>query len=247
MAERRYYKAGEQVWSNKDGAVAIVKSVDTINKEMTVYLLDSDGKTNTVTRSLWEFDKLRGFNKYEAGTIGFAKFRPTAQIPTKNHFEDAGFDVYLDIPKDHKWKDLSGQEHESWNNGVLSLRVFKGKPTLLPTGIGVKVSEDYYTDWANERGSTGLQGMATLSGVVDAGYRGEVFLDIAPTYKDIIITNAYQDVKETDDEIFFPITKAVAQMIVRDNLHLREYELSIDDFKDDVTNRGDSKLGASGK
>ena len=36
-------------------------------------------------------------------------------------------------------------------------------------------------------------------------------------------------------------------MIVRDNLHLREYELSIDDFKDDVTNRGDSKLGASGK
>ena len=43
MAERRYYKAGEQVWSNKDGAVAIVKSVDTVNKEMIVYLLDSDG------------------------------------------------------------------------------------------------------------------------------------------------------------------------------------------------------------
>lgn len=246
MAERCYYKTGEQVWSNQDGVVAIVKSVDTVNKEMTVYLLDEKGKTTTVTRNLWEFDKLRGFNKYEAGTIGFAKFRPTAKIPTKNNFEDAGFDVYLDIPKDFMYE-VNGVEAPAWNNGVLSFVIKKDIPTLLPTGIGVKVSEDFYTDWANERGSTGLRGMATLSGVVDSGYRGEVFLDISPIKKDIVITNTYEEIKETADAIYFPVTKAVAQMIVRDNLHLREYELSIDDFKDDVTNRGDSKLGASGK
>nr|DAD56705.1 MAG TPA: dUTPase [Caudoviricetes sp.] len=246
MAERRYYKTGEQVWSNQDGTVAVVKSVDTVNKEMTVYLLDEKGKTTTVTRNLWEFDKLRGFNKYEAGTIGFTKFRPTAKIPTKNHFEDAGFDVYLDIPQDFMYK-VNGVEAPAWNNGVLSFVIKKDIPTLLPTGIGVKVSEDFYTDWANERGSTGLRGMATLSGVVDSGYRGEVFLDISPIKKDIVITNTYEEIKETADAIYFPVTKAVAQMIVRDNLHLREYELSIDDFKDDVTNRGDSKLGASGK
>lgn len=247
MAEKRYYKTGEQVWSNKDGVVAIVKSVDTDNKKMTVYIPDSEGQAKTVTHNLWDFDKLRGFNKYGAGTIGFTKFRPTAKIPTKNHFEDAGYDVYLDIPKDHTWKDEDGEIVSSWNGDLLWFPIFKDTPTLLPTGIGVKVSDDYYTDWANERGSTGLRGMLTLSGVVDSGYRGEVFLDISPVSKAIVITNEVDEIQEKDDYIMFPITKAIAQMIVRDNFHLREYELSLDDFKDDVTNRGDSKLGESGK
>lgn len=245
MSEKRYYKVGEQVWSTIERKVGIVKSIDITNKQMTVYISE-DGSTHEVTGNLWEFDKLRGGNKYADGTIGFTKFRESATIPTKNHFEDAGFDVYLDFPEDYTYQD-GGKEYRAWNNGTLYFPIKKGVPTLLPTGIGVKVSPDFYTDWANERGSTGLKGMATLSGVVDSGYRGEVFLDIAPTNKDVIITNTYQDIRESDEAIFFPVTKAVAQMIVRKNYHLREYAISLEDFQSDETNRGDSKLGESGK
>ena len=245
MSEKRYYKAGEQVWSNTEKAVAVVKDIDTVNHKMNAYVTDETG-TYVISGFFWEFDKLRGENKYADGSIGFAKFRPTATIPVKNHFEDAGYDVYLDFPKDHKHA-VNGVEKNSWTGDVLAVHIQKGHPTLLPTGIGVKVSSDYYTDWANERGSTGLQGMLTLSGVVDSGYRGEVFLDIAPTNKDVIITNQVKSIVEKDDLIFFPVTKAVAQMIVRKNYHMREYVMSLEDFQNDNTNRGDSKLGESGK
>lgn len=245
MSEKRYYKAGEQVWSNTEKAVAVVKEIDTVNHRMDAYVTDENG-TYITSGYFWEFDKLRGENKYADGSIGFVKFRPTAKIPVKNHFEDVGYDVYLDFPKDHKHV-VDGVERNSWNDDSLSVVIPKGQPTLLPTGIGVKVSPDYYTDWANERGSTGLQGMLTLSGVVDSGYRGEVFLDIAPTNKDIIVTNQIENVVEKDDLIFFPVTKAVAQMIVRRNHHMREYVMSLEDFQNDNTNRGDSKLGESGK
>ena len=245
MSEKRYYKVGEQVWATVERKVGIVKSIDATNKTMTVYITEEDG-THEITHNLWEYDKLRGGNKYADGTIGFTKFRDTAKIPTKNHFEDAGFDVYLDIPQDFMYE-VNGVKVPAWNNGVLSFVIKKDIPTLLPTGIGVKVSEDFYTDWANERGSTGLRGMATLSGVVDSGYRGEVFLDIAPIKKDIVITNTYEEIKETGDTIYFPVSKAVAQMIVRKNYHMREYTIGLEDFQNDETNRGDSKLGESGK
>lgn len=247
MKEKRYYKVNEAIWSITHKQICVVKEIDTEEKTMTVYFTDEDGGTHIETGLLWEFDKLSLKGEVRDGSIGFTKFRPTAKIPMKNHFEDAGYDVYLDFPQDATWTDKDGNKHDAWSNGVLSFPVMKNKPTLLPTGIGVRVSDDFYTDWANERGSTGLRGMSTLSGVVDAGYRGEVFIDIAPVYKNIIFVNNFTEIREDEENIYFPITKAVSQMIVRRNLHLQEYLVSLDDFVNDDTNRGDSRLGASGK
>lgn len=243
---RRYYKVGEQVWFLKNKQVGIVKSINLKNKEMTVYTIDEYGDRVEETSKLWNFDKLRGQNDYGDGIMGFTTYRTSAMIPTKNSPEDAGYDVYLDFPEDFSYK-LNGEEVKAWNDGILEVRLKHLTTNLLPTGVGVKVDKRFYTDWANERGSTGKLGMSLLSGIVDSNYRGEVFLDILPLVKDVVITNSYSDVKETDDTIYFPYNKAVAQMIPRQSLQLRDYVMELEDFKRDVTNRGDNKLGSTDK
>lgn len=245
--QRRYYKVGEQVWFLDNKKVGIVKSINLKDKEMTVYTTDERGDRTEVTAKLWKFDKLRGQNDYRDGIIGFTNYRSSAMIPVKNSPEDAGYDVFLDFPKDFTYVDSNGIEQNAWNGDVLTVKLQHLTTNLLPTGVGVKVDKRFYTDWANERGSTGKLGMALLSGIVDSGYRGEVFVDIIPLVKDVVITNSYSDVKEDKDTIYFPYNKAVAQMIPRQSLQLRDYVMELEDFINEKTNRGSNKLGSTDK
>lgn len=244
--KRRYYRIGEQVWFLEGKSVGVVKSINLKTKDMTVYTTDEHGDRTEVTSKLWKFDKLRGKNDYRDGIIGFTTFRGSAIVPSKSSPEDAGYDVFLDFPEDFEYE-LDGKKVKAWNEGVLEVRLKHLTTNLLPTGVGVKVDKRFYTDWANERGSTGKLGMSLLSGIVDSGYRGEVFVDILPLVKDVVITNSYTETKITDDTIYFPYNQAVAQMIPRQSLQLRDYVMQLEDFKNDVTERGDKKLGSTDK
>ena len=229
--------------------------------------------------------------------IIFAKVKENAIIPSKEE-ENAGFDVYA-----------------CWDGVEKKDKIIKPHTTkLIPTGIACALPIDYYFQ-VEERGSTGSKGIKKSAGVVDSGYRGEIFVAISnvndkylifgdkdtylqealnelkkwqsvdinnmteqdridmerflkdqypDTYdtltdkeKEIVIRNVYQEIKSSSNDetlinnitnaIFYPETKAIAQLVLHkvDNLPVKE--ISYEELKQIPSKRGTGILGSSGK
>lgn len=229
--------------------------------------------------------------------IIFAKVKENAIIPSKED-ENAGFDIYA-----------------CWDGVEKKDKIIKPHTTkLIPTGIACALPINYYFQ-VEERGSTGSKGIKKSAGVVDSGYRGEIFVAISnvndrylifgdkDTYlqdaldelkkwqsvdvnnlteqdkldmekflkdqyqdsydnltdeeKEMVIRNIYQEIKSSDNDetliknisnaIFYPETKAIAQLVLHkvDNLPVRE--ISFEELKQIPSKRGDGILGSSGK
>lgn len=229
--------------------------------------------------------------------IIFAKVKENAIIPSKED-ENAGFDIYA-----------------CWDGVEKKDKIIKPHTTkLIPTGIACALPINYYFQ-VEERGSTGSKGIKKSAGVVDSGYRGEIFVAISnvndrylifgdkDTYlqdaldelkkwqsvdvnnlteqdkldmekflkdqyqdsydnltdeeKEMIIRNIYQEIKSPDNDetliknisnaIFYPETKAIAQLVLHkvDNLPVRE--ISFEELKQIPSKRGNGILGSSGK
>ena len=229
--------------------------------------------------------------------IIFAKVKENAIIPSKEE-ENAGFDIYA-----------------CWDGVEKKDKIIKPHTTkLIPTGIACALPINYYFQ-VEERGSTGSKGIKKSAGVVDSGYRGEIFVAISnvndkylifgdkdtylqealnelkkwqsvdinnmteqdridmerflkdqypDTYdtltdkeKEIVIRNVYQEIKSSSNDetlinnitnaIFYPETKANAQLVLHkvDNLPVKE--ISYEELKQIPSKRGTGILGSSGK
>ena len=163
--------------------------------------------------------------------------------PTKNE-EDMGFDVKAHF-----------DEYEM---------VFKPHETkLVPTGLYAAVP----TLWgllAREKGSTGAIGMKCGAGVVDSGYRGEIFIAITNENDCELIITKNPDVKKAmrvpkngrvvfdwDDKpvqeevIFYPYKKGICQLLVKFNPKVNTKVVSIEELKAIPSIRGEGKLGST--
>lgn len=106
----------------------------------------------------------------------FAKTKPNAIIPSKRE-EDGGYDIYACLDEDEI---------------VIEPQEIK----FIPTGIASAFSSDYVL-LVRERGSSGSKGLAVRCGVIDSGYRDEIFIAINNTVnKKIIITKDVEKTKE---------------------------------------------------
>lgn len=231
-------------------------------------------------------------------TIKFAKVRENAIIPSKD-VENAGYDIY---------GIFEGNNDEN--------RIVKPHTTkLIPTGIACALPSKYYFQ-VEERGSTGSKGIKKSAGVIDSGYRGEIFIVITNSTnnylvfgdKDSYIAEAkaelqkWQNIDEnnmTDEDkisleealvksigeesynnlednvkedclkelvklikhpasteefesnlqtaIFYPDTKAIAQLVLHEVPVVNIEEISYEDLKKIPSERMDGKLGSSGK
>jgi dUTPase len=244
---KRFYKQGEKIWLKELKKVGKVVELNIPKLELTATYFVGKDELETGTFAFTDVDKLRtneskslivdskGNVKINGNivatekqdTILFAKVKPDAIIPAKN-FEDAGYDLYA-------------------NFGEAEMRISKNKPTLVPTGVAMSMLPKYYANLKHERGSTGLVGMAILSGVVDSGFRGEVFVNITPLYKDIIISKNVKSVVENEDEIIYPYSKAICQFTVDIVPDLKSKEITYEQLKAIPSKRGDGQLGSSGK
>lgn len=186
----------------------------------------------------------------------FAKVHPEAIIPTKDD-ENAGYDIYACFDEDY----MTIPAHTT---------------KLVPTGIASALSEKYYLQ-VHERGSTGSKGMKYSAGVVDASYRGQIFVALSNVNsKDIIISkldkkelfdkhsiNHFEErvikygdgefdfVYEDDDPVYaaiiYPYTKAIAQLVVHEVPKMNVQEIPYEELKAIPSKRGDGALGSSGK
>lgn len=167
--------------------------------------------------------------------IYFAKVKPQAKIPDRQLW-NAGMDIYPCFDEDY----LIIPPHET---------------VLVPTGIASAIPMDYYIQ-IYERGSTGSKGIKYGAGVIDSSYRGEWFLATTNTNNKpvLILKGDLDSMDKTAREliegayIVYPYSKALFQGVVH-NVHneLDKKEISYDELKAIPSERGDGKLGSSGK
>ena len=167
----------------------------------------------------------------KANKLYWAKVRPNAIIPTKNR-EDAGYDIYACFDEDY-------------------IMIPPHRTASIPTGIACAVRDKYYLQ-VQERGSTGSLGMKYGAGVIDSGYRGEIFIVITNT-NDVPIMIASEDKRwiaegfSADDAIIYPAEKAIVQLVVHLVMDMDEQEIPYETLKEIPSKRGDGALGSSWK
>jgi dUTP pyrophosphatase len=241
---KRFYKKNEMVWLVEDKKKAKIVELDIPNLTATVSV-KLDGETQLIKKvKFMEIDKLKTPKndikdiKKATGkqdTVLFAKVREGAKIPSKR-FEDAGYDLYASL-----------EPRETSEGVVQEMRLYKGQKNMVPTGIASSLLPKYYFNLKHERGSTGKYGMSVLSGVVDSGYRGEIFVNIVPLFKDVIITSTVTEPEDLGEVILYPYSMAIAQGTIDLVPNLRVKEITYDELKAIPSERKDGKVGSSGK
>jgi dUTP pyrophosphatase len=91
--------------------------------------------------------------------------------------------------------------------------------------------------------------MALRSGVVDSGYRGEIFVGITNTndFPIVILKNIEDKTWEKHHYIIYPYEKAIAQAIFIEPPKVQFEEIPYDDLMKIESERGIGKLGSSKK
>jgi dUTP pyrophosphatase len=168
--------------------------------------------------------------------IYFAKVKPTAKIPSKRE-EDAAFDLYACFDEDY----IEIKPHES---------------KLIPTGIASAFDKKYGLVF-RERGSTGVKNLKINAGVVDSGYRNEIFVclynanisSICIAKKSYLEQNYEPQAIERHTKLghIYPYEKAIAQALLIPVPETKVVEISYDELKNITSERGMGSLGSSNK
>jgi len=127
-----------------------------------------------------------------------------------------------------------------------------GEIILVPTGISIEIPCNWVFFIA-ERGSTGSKGISRRCGIIDSGYRGEIFVPLNNTSNKSIIFAKYDNeildifLKENKIEpsktTIYLQSKGIAQGILFfcPNIQVEE----VDELNQSI--RGNGMLGSSGK
>ncbi len=143
--------------------------------------------------------------KTESANLLVERINPEAKLPEKAHQSDAGYDLFA----------------------VENVSIPPYGQAKIGTGIKMAIPQNFAgLIW--DKSSLAAQGLKTMGGVIDSGYRGEII---------IIAKNLTEE--------FFNITKGqkVAQIIIQEigNIPLVETKIF------DSTERKDAGFGSTGK
>ncbi len=133
------------------------------------------------------------------------KLHPDALLPTRAHHDDAGLDVYC-------YKKVTLLPHVT---------------TKVPTGIAYEIPEGYCI-FAWDKGSVGSKGIKTLGGVLDSGYRGELFIPLHNL---------------SNQEYVFEVGDKIAQLVIQ-KVEFPEI-MEVEELTSSL--RGEGGFGSTGK
>jgi dUTP pyrophosphatase len=138
-------------------------------------------------------------------TLKVKRLHPDAKLPTRAHHDDAGLDIYC-------YEAVTLPPHQT---------------IKVPTGIAYEVPEGYVgLVW--DKSSIGGKGIKTLGGVLDSGYRGELFVPLCNLF---------------DEPYTFEAGHKIAQMLIQ-KVELWEIE-EREELSE--TKRGTGAFGSTGK
>lgn len=152
---------------------------------------------------------------------------PDAKVPTKNNFEDAGWDLYSVedrvIPAG-RVSMLNDQHPSNWHHDYTANEV-----TVVKTGIHVQIPKGYVGLIWDRSGMAIKNQVHRVAGVIDSGYTGELMVGLTNFgWKDHEISSGDK----------------IAQLILQEiPLHVT-WEI-VNEL--DESNRGEKGFGSSGK
>lgn len=166
----------------------------------------------------------------EKNEILFAKLADDVIIPSKRD-EDAGFDIYAHFESPH----MVFSPHET---------------RMVPTGL-VCAFDKSYVMVLKERGSTGTKGIGQRCGIVDSGFRGELFVPLT-NYNDkhLVITKETSEsaiAALSEEYVVYPYAKAICQALIVPVPAVHIKEVSVDEIMAIDSERGAGAVGSSGK
>lgn len=165
--------------------------------------------------------------KVEENELLFAKTKENAIIPSKRD-EDGCYDIYACFDEDE-----------------IKIEPFSNK--LIDSGIATAFDKRWRLA-IRERGSNSKSGLITMSGQVDSGYRGSIFVSLYNANSvPVIISKNVDALEKTDDYIKVPYSKAIAQFAMEEVPVLEEKEIDYEILKTIASERGVGALGSSGK
>lgn len=224
-----FYEKGDVILDTENNLIHEVESVDVSKKEILTkngdrIILSPKIKPNSKTLDSATIISAKDLKNNK---LYFARASKDVKIPTKDE-ENAGYDIYSYFDE----KEFVFNPHET---------------RLVPTGVYSAFSKDYVLI-AKERGSTGSVGMKVGAGVIDSGYRGEIFIAITNN-NDVPLAISKNNDKTiiTDNYILYPYTKAIAQLIVLPVPIMDVEEISLEKLQAIPSKRGHGKLGSSNK
>ncbi len=213
------YKVGHKVFLKKLRKTGVITNIDYDN--------------NIIEANYYNQGNVQG-DKFDIGDVGeykkiptvlFAKVRPGAKPLIKKN-EDAGYDLYACFEGEN-------------------VIIKQGEIKPIPTGIAVSMLPDFCIKVC-ERGSSGINGLAVRAGVVDSGYRDEIFVVINNTSdRDIEITKTIDRVEDYTDYIKYPYSKAIAQAKVELVPNVQVKEINYEGLKKIPSERGMGKFGST--
>ncbi len=158
----------------------------------------------------------------------FAKLKPEAKVPNKDD-ENAGYDLYACFKED-------------------SITIEPGKIKLIPTGIATAFSSEFVFV-LKERSSSGSKGLSVRAGIIDSGYRGEIFIALNNTINKPIIISKKDTSEELNPELslIWPYKKAIAQGLLLPVPKTKVLELSLEQLQKISSKRGGGALGSTQK
>ena len=166
--------------------------------------------------------------------VKFARVHPDARKPIKGDDGNMCFDLF-----------------PCFNEDFIEIKPFEVK--LIPTGIATA----FDNEWGlvlKERSSTGKINMKVNAGVVDANYRGQIFVAILNNNEDRSIfiskfgpTGEQSPLTEHPNAILYPYEKAICQGMLLPVPSVKLDEISFEELKSIPSTRGDGCLGSSGR
>lgn len=160
------------------------------------------------------------------GNLYFAKVKKDAIIPTCRE-EDAGRDIYACFKKDY-----------------MIIEPFTS--ALIPTGIATAFPSTEIMILC-ERGSTGVRSMKKGAGIIDSGFRGEIFFCMYNGNETPILITKDPKEELEEDYIVYPYSKAIGQILMIKKSELNQKEISYEELLKIESERGTGSLGSSGK
>lgn len=163
---------------------------------------NSEEKENTEKKNNIIEDKKININ---ADALLVEKIHPDAKIPLKSHSNDAGYDLF----------------------SIDNYSIPPYSQTKISTGIKLSIPRGHVgLIW--DKSGLASQGLKTMGGVIDSGYRGEII---------VIVKNLSED--------FFHITKGqkIAQILIQEIGQIEILETKIED----ETERNINGFGSTGK
>ncbi len=159
--------------------------------------------------------------------LKIVRCHPDAKLPYKRE-EDGCYDLYA----------CFDENELMWEVGDIK---------LVGTGLKTYFSNEYFIQ-LHEKSSAFKQRLLMRSGIIDSGYRGEIFVCLENnTDKPIEISKSINDYEITEDYIRIPYNKSICQFSLQKVEKSSILEISQEELDTYKSERGEGAIGSTGK